>query len=149
MSEVIATEADNAAPPPSELDAAALIELYIDLRAAKRATEKRHEQELSLFIQRMEKIEQVLHRYMLAHKLNSLPTDSGTAYTNVKRSASVADGTAFRSHIIENRDWDLADWRANVNSCEAHIKEHGVPPPGVNYREFETVGVRRPTKEKD
>jgi len=142
-------EQQQQAPAAPPFDASALIQLYLDLRTAKKATEHRHEQELKLYTERMEKIEGMLHKYMLEHKLNSLPTDSGTAYTNTKRSASVADGTSFRGHVIENRDWDLCDWRVNVNACEAHIKEHGQAPPGVNYREFETVGVRRPAKSND
>jgi hypothetical protein len=141
------TQAPSAPPSaPGPIDPSALIGLYIEIRDAKKALEKAHEEQLKPYTERMERIEQALHRYMLETKLNSLPTDSGTAYTAVKRSASVADAVAFKGHIIENRDWDLADWRVNVNAAEAFVKEHGSGPPGVNYREFETVGVRRPTK---
>lgn len=132
--------------PPQPIDAAALIGIYLELRDAKRALEKSHEEQLKPYTERMTKIELALQKYMQDTRLNSLPTDAGTAYISVKRSASVADGAAFRGHVIESREWDLADWRANVNAIETFIKEHGIVPPGVNFREFEAVNVRRPTK---
>lgn len=132
--------------PQQIVDVSGLISLYLEIRDSKKAVEKQHDAYLKGYTDRMEKIALILHKYMQDVKLNSLPTDGGTAYISVKRSASVADAAAFRGHVIESREWDLADWRANVNAVETFIKEHGVVPPGVNYREFETVGVRRPTE---
>lgn len=134
---------------PELVNMSELISLYLEIRDAKKVLEKQHEAQLKPFTERMEKIGLKLHAYMQQTHLNSLPTDGGTAYISTKRSASVADAAAFRGHIIETREWDLADWRANVTATEAFIKEHNVLPPGVNYREFETVGVRRPTETKD
>src|SRR5256885_1623639 len=124
---------------PQPIDANALIDIYLELRDAKRALERQHEEQLKPYTERMNKIELALQKYMQDTRLNSLPTDAGTAYISVKRNASVADGAAFRGHIIETREWDLADWRVNVNAAETFVKEHGVVPPGVNYREFESV----------
>jgi hypothetical protein len=134
---------------PQPIDAAALIGIYLELRTAKQQLEKQQEEALKPYTERMDKIEIALQKYMQDTRLNSLPTDNGTAYISVKRSASVADAAAFRGHVIETRGWDLADWRANVTAIETFVKEHGVVPPGVNWREFESVNVRRPTKGKD
>ena len=76
----------------------------------------------------------------------SVKTPHGTVYQSTKRSASIADGDAFRQYVITNGHFDLVDWRANANAVDDFIKEHGAVPPGVNFSTMLTVGVRRPTK---
>jgi len=146
MTDTQETVGDPQAPVDKPFDANALIGLYLDIRNAKRAFEKQVESQAKQYTDRMEKIELALHKYMQDHKLNSLPTDAGTAYISTKNSATVTDGSAFRGHIIETRDWDLADWRANVTATKAWIDEHGVPVPGVTFRSFETVRCRKATE---
>jgi hypothetical protein len=76
----------------------------------------------------------------------SVKTPHGTVYQTTKRSASIADGDAFREYVINNGEFDLVDWRANSNAVDDYIKEHGAVPPGVNFSTMLTVGVRRPNK---
>jgi|SanBayMetagenome_1026888.scaffolds.fasta_scaffold103515_2 hypothetical protein len=76
----------------------------------------------------------------------SVKTPHGTVYQTTKRSASIADGDAFREYVINNGEFDLVDWRANANAVDDFIKEHAAVPPGVNFSTTITVGVRRPTK---
>jgi len=74
---------------------------------------------------------------------DSVKTPHGTVYRTTRRSASIADGETFRQYVIENEQFDLVDWRANANAVDDFIKEQGVQPPGVNFSQAYTVGVRR------
>ncbi len=84
----------------------------------------------------------------LLEKLNevggeSVKTAHGTAYRTTRRSATIADGDAFRGYVIGNDAYDLVDWRANATAIDDFIKSAGSPPPGVNFSQTYTVGVRR------
>lgn len=84
----------------------------------------------------------------LLEKLNeiggeSVKTKNGTVYRTTRRSASIADGDAFRQYVINNGEFDLVDWRANANAVDDYIRSNTVPPPGVNFSTAFTVGVRR------
>lgn len=74
---------------------------------------------------------------------DSVKTPHGTVYRTTRRSASIADGDTFRQYVIEQEQFDLVDWRANANAVDDFIKENGVQPPGVNFSQAFTVGVRR------
>lgn len=73
----------------------------------------------------------------------SVRTPHGTTYRTTRKSASIADGQAFRKYVIDSEGYDLVDWRANANAVEDFIKSEGTPPPGVNYSTSYTIGVRR------
>jgi hypothetical protein len=133
---------DEHPPPQKPLDIEKLVEVYLEIRDAKKAFTKQAKAQAALFEQRLSKIENALHNHMQLHKLNSLPCDAGTAYLSTRNSASIADATAFRGYIIENRDWDLVDWRANPTAVEGFINEHDTLPPGVNWSSREVVNVR-------
>lgn len=84
----------------------------------------------------------------LLEKLNSIggesvKTEHGTVYRSTRRSATIADGDAFRGYVINNEAFDLVDWRANATAVDDFIKSEGSAPPGVNYSQTYTVGVRR------
>lgn len=74
---------------------------------------------------------------------DSVKTPHGTAYRTTRRSASIADGEAFRNYVISTEGFDLVDWKANANAVDDFIKSEGSAPPGVNFTTAFTVGVRR------
>lgn len=67
----------------------------------------------------------------------------GTAYINTKKSATIADPTEFKRFVIGAQAFDLIDWRANAPAVAAYIEAGSEPPPGINYRVTQVVGVRR------
>lgn len=73
----------------------------------------------------------------------SVKTAHGTAYRTTRRSATIADGDAFRQFVISSDSFDLVDWRANAGAVDDFIQSEGTPPPGVNFSTAFTVGVRR------
>jgi len=45
--------------------------------------------------------------------------------------------------VIDNGMFDIVDWKANAGAVDDFVKSKGSLPPGVNYTETFTVGVRR------
>lgn len=130
-------------PPSKEVDFGALIQLYLETRDAKTAVEKRQKQHLKQYSEVLRKIEGKLMEHLHEQGLQSLSSDIGTAYLSHKRSSPIVDGVAFRNYVIENRAWDMLDWKANVSAVGDFIAEHSTLPPGVNYKSDVSLGVMR------
>jgi hypothetical protein len=69
--------------------------------------------------------------------------ETGVVYRKVSKSVTIADMQAFQRHVIGIQDFDLIDWRANKTAMTKLVEQHEDLPPGVNYSEFVTVGVRK------
>jgi hypothetical protein len=122
------------------LTPAKLVEIYIGFRDAKKEAEDKIAEEYSKPM--------VLLEGKLLNKLNeleveSLSSDRGTVYKLVRNSVTVADQREFRRHIIGSEGWDLADWRANKTAVNELVEAGEALPPGVNYTQVITVGIRR------
>jgi len=121
---------------------------YISLRDKKKLIEKQHKDQLAPFVALMEEIEGMLLNYMQRSGSNSIATDGGTVYISTVPRATVSDAAAFRSWVISNNLYELADWRANAPRIMDFINEHnGQVPPGVNPSTFTSVRFRRPGEE--
>jgi len=123
-----------------------LVAAYITIRD-RRATRKRAflvEDEADKG--RQEKIEAVFLMKFKELGIDSIKASNGTgtAYKAVQTSATVADRSVFLEHVLANKAFELLDVRANKTSV-AEYKEanEGAIPPGLNWREEQTVNVRR------
>lgn len=131
------------------LDAAALIDRYLQLRDRKRELEAVHKEQLKPYKQVMDEIEGRLLTLMQTTGVKSLPATSGTAYQSTTPSATIKDRGAFREWVVQNEQFALVDWRANAPAVFTYIAENdGVPPPGVNTSTFTKVNVRRPNEKE-
>jgi hypothetical protein len=130
--------AQKTAPPVGEL-----IQLYLDTRDAKQALEKQHKDQLKQYTEVMTKIEGVLLNHLQGNETTSISSDEGTAYLTTKRSATIGDAVSFKNYIIENRAWDMVDWRANVTAVGDFLQEHQVVPPGINWRTSVSLNVMK------
>ena len=120
-----------------------LVSRYVQLRDTLKKVDEDHKEKT----REAREYREALEAKLLA-KLNevggeSVKTKEGTVYRTTRRSASVADGDAFRKFIIEHELFDLVDWRANAPAVGEYIEEEGAPPPGINFSTAFTVGVRR------
>lgn len=130
------------APPP---DISKIVAQYVQLRDRKRLLEKQHGEQLKPFADLMEELEGMMLNYMQRTGSNSIATDGGTAYLSTVPRATVKDASAFRSWVIANNLFELADWRANAPRIFEYINEHnGQVPPGVNPSSFTSVRFRSP-----
>jgi hypothetical protein len=122
----------------------ALISKYVSLRDTKEKIAKRHEEELKPYSDAMALIAQHLKNYLQANNLQNISSQEFVAFLHRTRSATVADTKVFREFVIENENFDLADFRARVEQTEDYVKDHeGKPPPGVNFSTAVTVRVNR------
>lgn len=121
-----------------------LISKFVQLKDARAARKKAFELEDANDKMRQEKLEIELLR-----RLNERGTDStssrsvGTAYRLVKSSCSVADKEVFRNWVIDRGSWEFLDIKANKTSVDEFRKENGDLPPGLNWSEVLTIGIRR------
>lgn len=139
------TPTPGVSPPP---DINKTIAQYVALRDRKRLLEKQHKEQLKPFNDLMEELEGLMLNYMQRSGSNSIATDGGTAYISTVPRATVKDAAAFRSWVIANNMFDLADWRANAPRIFDFINEHnGQVPPGVNPSTYTSVRFRSPGEE--
>lgn len=120
-----------------------LVRQYVELRDKLKAAEDAHKEKTKNAREYLEKLNGHLLERLNDVGGNSVKTDYGTAYRTTRRSATIADGDLFRSYVIKQGEFDLVDWRANANAVDDYIKENTAPPPGINYSQTYTIGVRR------
>lgn len=122
-----------------------LVDQYVRLRDKVKEADEAHKKKTAQAKAYLELLNNKLLERLNDLGGESVKTESGTVYRTSKRSATIADGGAFREYVIEAGQFDLVDWKANANAVDDYIKQHEVPPPGVNFTVHYTVGVRRPT----
>ena len=120
-----------------------LVSQYIRLRDKIKEADDAHKARLKDPREHLEKLSNTLLERLNEVGGESVKTSHGTVYRTTRRSASLADGDAFRQFVINNEAFDLVDWRANANAIDDFIKNESTPPPGVNFTMAYTVGVRR------
>lgn len=130
------------APP----DVEELVRLYLTVRDKITLIKDRHVKELEKWVDYQKKLTGEITDFMTQHGVDSVKTTAGTAYSSVKFTASLADPEAFMKYVIDNKQWDLLDRKANVTACRAYVDENNQLPPGVNLSSQETLGVRSPSK---
>lgn len=123
-----------------------LVERYIKLRDAIKSADDLHKERTSPAREALEQMNSQLLQEIEKVGGESVRTQHGTVYRTMKKSATIADGDVFRKYVIENKEFDLVDWRANSTAVSIFIDKHANPPPGVNYSTIALVGVRRPGK---
>lgn len=128
-------------PLPQNVDE--LVERYIKLRDTIKAADDAHKKKTEQARSYLEALNGKLLERLNEVGGDAVKTPHGTVYRTTKRSASIADGDVFRTYIIDSGGFDLVDLRANANAVDDFIKANGSAPPGVNYSETFTVGVRR------
>jgi len=135
----------SAPGPKQPLTVNQLIDSYVQVRDRKRLIESQHKEALKPYNEVMGQLEGQLMEAIQRAGVQSLTGTGGTAYLSTKKRATIKDGTAFRAFVIDNKEFDLVDWRANANAVFDFINAHnGSPPPGVNPSSYTEVNVRRP-----
>jgi hypothetical protein len=116
---------------------------YIQLRDIIKQMKAKHEAELAPYIQAQEALNKLLLNALNNVKAENMRTKHGTLYKKNNKSASIVDKQAFWDFVVANKLWELVDKRANAQACADYADEHKEFPPGVNYTNFHTAGVRK------
>lgn len=131
------------ANPPQPPDFLLRVKQFVQLRDKIKEIKKRHEEELKPYNEGKDALEAYVLQWLQALNLEHAATEAGTAYLSTRVSATVKDMSEFWGYVLTNQLFDLIDKRANAPAVTEHIKQHGAPPPGVNYSTLLTLGVRR------
>jgi hypothetical protein len=142
------------APMPAAINFEKRVEQFVRLRDEIKRIEQQQKDVLKPYKETLEKLKSVLLGYLNAVNTDSTKTAAGTVYRTVKKSASIADMTAFQAWVITQGDWNLVDWKANVTAVADYLADQEqkvatgaqmevVPLPGVNFTQTIDVGVRR------
>ena len=134
------TTASAEPPLPKRLDD--MVQIYVKLRDKIDAANKLHDEKMKPAKEYLVRLNVGLMAALQASGQDSGKTPYGTAYLSTKKSTSIADGTVFREFVISNGFWDLLDWKANSTAVADYIAS-GKQPPGINFSQTITVGVRR------
>lgn len=118
---------------------------YIRCREVLAKKKEEYEESIASLVELQQMLTGWLQSFMEENGADNVKTPHGTCYSITKFTASLADPEAFMKHVIETKDFDLLDRKANVTAAKAYTAEHGAPPPGVNLSSIKTVGVRRST----
>ena len=120
-----------------------LIELYLETRDAKQALERKQKAHLKKYSDVLTRIEGKFLEHLQANGGQAFSTSFATAYLTTKRSAPITDAVAFKGYVIENRAWDMLDWKANVTAVSDFVNDHEELPPGVSLKAHVTVNIAR------
>jgi len=120
------------------------VEIYVKLRDKKAQLKAEYQDAVAPIQEKMDKLEQKFLEMMNTTGVDSIKTTSGTAYTSVKTSASVADKDVFFNYVKDNNEWALMEVRASSTAVKQFVEANeGEIPPGINLNTERTVNVRR------
>jgi hypothetical protein len=120
------------------------IDNYLKVRAARDAFRKQYKAKEAEYKEALDLIGGMLRNHLQSNGLQNIATPTGTAFLKTVRSATVQDTSAFREHVIQNGEYELADFRANVDAVQAYMDDHkGALPAGINFQSFIDVGVQK------
>jgi uncharacterized protein (DUF342 family) len=100
-----------------------------------------------IYTDAMEQIENLLSALMTEMKLNSLPTDHGTAYKTTVTNVKITDRTKFMKWAYDNHP-DLLQVSCNktaLKEYEPDVKQKKAAkpyPPGIEVAKLQRVNIR-------
>lgn len=118
---------------------------YVQLRDEIKKLETEFEEKIAPYKAARDKLGALLLSELNKQQAESIRTMHGTLYKKSHKSASIVDKELFWNFVVEGKRWELIDKRANVQACADYIEEHKELPPGINYTNFITAGVRKST----
>lgn len=120
-----------------------IVEKYIKLRDRKDTLKKKYQEDTAAIDQMLEKCELHIMAQLNQLGLQSVNTGAGTAYKQVKTSATVADWPILLDWIKQTDSWPMLKKDVTKTVVEAYRNEHNDLPPGVNWREEVVLNIRR------
>jgi hypothetical protein len=125
------------------MDLTAQVTEFVALRDEISRLDKGHKERMAPLREQLDQKNADLLAQLNAVGAESVRTAAGTVYKLNKKSASVADASAFWEYVLSHEEWDLIERRVNLTAATEFVHEHKEPPPGVNYTTYFEAGVRR------
>ena len=120
-----------------------LISAYIDLRDKRSKLKEKFTKLDEELVAKMDKLEGALLKRLNEAGTESLKTESGTAYVQLKKKASCADWTGFWQWIVDHGRPDMLEKRVSASAVKEYEEEHKALPPYLNVITEREVIVRR------
>ena len=120
-----------------------VIDRYVKLRDRKAELKKEYDASVANIDLALERIENALLKEFKRQQANSISTPHGTAYTQKRTAARVADWDEALAWIKRHDAWDMLKRDVAKSSVEQYRNEHNDVPPGINWSETLVVNVRR------
>lgn len=126
-----------------------LVGKFVELRDRRAVLKKDYESQDKQLKDLMEKIENKLHAMLVEAGETSKKTQYGIVFKTMKDYANVADWDSVIEFIRDNEAWGMLERRVSKTEVKTLMApdENGKftkpPPPGVNFVQVETVGIRR------
>lgn len=125
------------------IDIHSRVDQYVRLRDKIKELDEAHKTKMAPYREALDNLNSLLLNHLNQVGGDSVKTGSGTVYRTAKKSASLADKTAFWAFVVATCDWDLIDYKANPTAVAEYAEKNGALPPGVNLNIRQEVGVRR------
>ena len=120
-----------------------LVSTYVTLRDQKARLKSQYDLDKANVEAMMDKIEAVFLKLFNETGSDSIKTQFGTAFRQVRTSAAVADWDAFLGFVQSQGAWEMLERRCSKAAVEQYKAATNDLPPGLNWREEQTVSVRR------
>jgi len=120
-----------------------IVERYVLLRDRKAQMKADYEASVADINTGLSKLENAILVTLNEQGAESFRTAHGTAYKSTSTSATVADWDSLQVFIRTNERWDMLEKRVAKTAVEQYRNEQDDLPPGINWREAVSVGVRR------
>lgn len=120
-----------------------IVERYIALRDRKAELKALYDRQKEDLEAAMARIEGHLLGKMQEMDMDGLKTPAGTVYKKTTSYANVADWDMFLRDVIEYERWTMLEKRCSKAAIEEFKNAHQDLPPGINWREEITLGIRR------
>lgn len=92
----------------------------------------------------IEEISKIATQRLETSGASSINTPHGTIHTVGKTTARIMDPEDFRGFVIENRAWDMLDWKANMTACRTFVEENKTLVPGVELTTYRRLSITAP-----
>lgn len=120
-----------------------IVESYIALRERKAQLKAKYEADVAPIQEMLDKAEAHLLAEMQKQGVTAFRTDVGTAYSQERTSATVADWDGLLEFVKDKDLWQMLERRVSKTAVDEYVAQNKDLPPGVNYRREVVVNVRR------
>src|SRR5690349_15143566 len=110
------------APVSPPFDANKYVDKFVQLRDKIKELDDAHKEAMKPYREMLEQLGNMLLAHLNNTGAEKIGTGAGTVYRTEKRSATIADKTAFWTYVVTHADWDMLDYKANATAVHEYVE---------------------------